>query len=82
MVYRTVSLKIRFTHFQTYTREKTIRFPTTDKETIHNIIQELTKEFRSNGKKVRLVGVRVSGLDEKAAGVQPKGTLDQFVAPT
>jgi DNA polymerase IV (DinB-like DNA polymerase) len=81
MLYRTVSLKIRFTHFQTYTREKTIRFPTTDKETIHNIIQELTKEFRNKGKKVRLVGVRVSGLEEKAAATQAKGTLDQFVAP-
>ena len=80
MVFRTVSLKIRFTGFETYTREKTIRFPTTDKETISSIIQELTKEFRTNPKRVRLVGVRVSGLEEKGAGERAKATLDSFVA--
>jgi DNA polymerase IV (DinB-like DNA polymerase) len=80
MIFRTVSLKIRFTGFETYTREKTIRFPTTERETISSIVHELTKEFRSNRKKVRLVGVRVSGLEEKAAGARARGTLDSFVA--
>jgi nucleotidyltransferase/DNA polymerase involved in DNA repair len=74
-------LKIRFTGFETYTREKTIRFPTTEKETVSNIILELSKEFRRRPRKVRLVGVRVSGLEEKGAGVRAKATLDPFVSP-
>jgi DNA polymerase IV (DinB-like DNA polymerase) len=81
MVFRTVSLKIRFTGFETYSREKTIRFPTKEKETISSIIQELSKEFRSHPKKVRLVGVRVSGLEQKGEGARARATLDAFVSP-
>jgi DNA polymerase IV (archaeal DinB-like DNA polymerase) len=78
--FRTVGLKIRFTGFETYTREKTLRFSSKDKQTIRTTIQELTKEFRAYPKKVRLVGVRLSGLDENAGVSASKATLDSFVA--
>ena len=81
MDFRTVGLKIRFIGFETYTREKTLRFPTTDKQTIGSTIQELAKEFRTHPKKVRLVGVRLAGLTEKAGKLTAKPTLDSFVAP-
>lgn len=73
MSYRTVILKIRFKGFETYTRSKSLKFPTTEKETITDTIRALCDEFRSNPKEVRLVGVRVSGLESK-----PTSTIDSF----
>ena len=79
MEFLTVGLKIRFTGFETYTREKSLRFPTVQKQAITMTIQELTQEFRSHPKKVRLVGVRLSGLKEHARRSLDKPTLDSFV---
>jgi len=73
MAYRTVVLKIRFKGFETYTRTKSLRFPTTEERTITEIICELCAEFKSNPKEVRLVGVRISGLESK-----PISTIDTF----
>jgi len=81
MLFRTVTLKIRFTGYETYTRAKTLRFTTASKEVIVETIRNLTNEFRSKPKKVRLVGVRLSGL--QAAGQKPgtKATLDSYATP-
>ncbi len=79
MEFRTVGLKIRFTGFETYTREKSLRFRTLEKQAITATIQELTQEFRPHPKKVRLVGVRLSGLRETAGKSTGKPTLDSFV---
>jgi DNA polymerase IV (DinB-like DNA polymerase) len=79
MEFRTVGLKIRFTGFETYTRDRTLRFPSNDKRSIATTIQELTQEFRSHPKKVRLVGVRLSGLAERVGTSPTKPTLDSFV---
>ena len=73
MVYRTVVLKIRFKGFETYTRSRSLRFPTAQKNTILETILALCTEFKSNPKEVRLVGVRVSGLESK-----PMSTIDSF----
>lgn len=81
MEFRTVGLKIRFTGFETYTREKTLRFSTIEKQSITATIQELAQEFRTHPKKVRLVGVRLSGLAERTGKSSDKPTLDSFVAP-
>jgi len=82
MAFRTVSLKIRFSGFATYTREKTLRFASADKQPIIDTIQGLSLEFRSNSKKVRLVGVRLSGLAEKVEKSAKKLTLESFSAET
>ena len=79
MEFRTVGLKIRFTGFETYTREKSLRFPTVEKHSITATIQELIQEFRNHPKKVRLVGVRLSGLKERAGKSPDEPTLDAFV---
>jgi DNA polymerase IV (DinB-like DNA polymerase) len=78
MSFRTVSLKIRFRGFDTYTRAKTFRFPTASKDVITETIQDLTKEFRSHSKKVRLVGVRISGLEGIRGKERPTTTLESF----
>lgn len=82
--FRTVTLKIRFTGFETYTRAKTLRFLTANKDTIVEEIRTLTNEFRTNRRKVRLVGVRLSGFENKTSKPgKPavKQTLDSFATP-
>jgi nucleotidyltransferase/DNA polymerase involved in DNA repair len=73
MTYRTIALKIRFKGFQTFTRSRSSRFASTQKDIIIQTIRELTTEFESNQKEVRLVGVRLSGLEPKATS-----TIDSF----
>jgi len=80
MEFRTVTLKIRFTGFETYTRERTLKFPSTDSHTVLTTIQELATEFRGHPKKVRLVGVRLSGLAQRTTISSKKPTLDSFIA--
>lgn len=76
--YRTVTLKIRFSGFQTYTRAKTLRFASASKEAMVEAIHSLSDEFRNYPRKVRLVGVRLSGFEQKT-GKSTKGqTLDAF----
>ena len=79
MAFRTVTLKIRFVGFETYTRAKTLRFQASNKDAIVEAILSLVEEFRDHPKKVRLLGVRLSGLEEKA-GKHAKDTLDAFAA--
>lgn len=62
--YRTISLKIRFEGFETYLRSKSLTFPTHNKEIVLKIIIELYKEFLNKGKKVRLVGIKLSNLEK------------------
>jgi DNA polymerase IV (DinB-like DNA polymerase) len=76
--FRTVTLKIRFKGFETYTRAKSIRFPSREKNIIEKTVTELTEEFRKAPKKVRLVGVRLSGLEDSATVALPSRTLDSF----
>jgi DNA polymerase-4 len=56
-----VTVKIRFSDFQTQTRAKTLADPTDDLETIRKIAFHCLNRFELN-KKVRLVGVRIGGL--------------------
>ncbi len=59
---KTVTLKIRFADFQTFTRAVTIKEPTNSVDTIYRKIKLLADRFLTKGKKVRLVGVKVSAL--------------------
>jgi len=73
MAFRTVVLKIRFRGFETHTRNKSLKFSTTKKTVILETIRELCAEFQPTKKEVRLVGVRISGLESK-----PAATIDSF----
>ena len=73
MAFRTVVLKIRFRGFETHTRNRSLKFATTQKGVILDVIRELYVEFKSSKKEVRLVGVRLSGLESR-----PASTIDSF----
>ena len=60
--FKTVNIKIRYEDFETHTHARTLQFYTYDKQRIKDIAKELTLPFLNNNKKIRLVGVRVSGL--------------------
>ena len=58
--FRTVNIKMRLHNFRTFTRAKTVSL-SNDLYTISKTAKQLSKEFDS--KKLRLVGVRVSNLE-------------------
>ena len=62
--YRTITLKIRFEGFFTYTRSKTLPYHIQDEKKVIKVILELYKEFSENEKKVRLVGIKLSNLEK------------------
>ncbi|MFX1538443.1 MAG: DNA polymerase IV [Promethearchaeota archaeon] len=59
---RTVSIKIRFQGFITYTRSYSFQNFLSDEKTIFRIAIKLLGEFKSSPKKIRLIGVRVTSL--------------------
>ena len=67
---RTVSLKLRFSDFTTITRSRTLQRYFDDTVTLHHTVRDL---FRSapRPRKVRLIGVGVSGMEEGAVYIQP-----------
>jgi len=64
LVFRAVTVKIRYEDFQTFTRRKTLPFFTNRLQDLQKVVLELAQEYvRAQGsKKIRLLGVRVSNL--------------------
>jgi DNA polymerase-4 len=62
---RNIGIKVRLDDFSTFTRATTIAAPTNDVETVTPIAIELLRAF-DPPRPVRLLGVRVAGLDEVA----------------
>jgi len=60
--FKSVGIKIRFEGFETHTRETRLVASTQDRGVIRREALLLLSRFRSGKKKVRLVGVRISGL--------------------
>ncbi|MBU4202702.1 MAG: DNA polymerase IV [Acidobacteria bacterium] len=61
---RTVTLKIRFSDFKTYTRRSMLDTPTNFSEIIYAEAAEKMKSYAVEDNPVRLIGVQVSQLDE------------------
>src|SRR6266705_3042324 len=59
---RTLTLTIRYTGFETHTRSKTLGEPTRLDSDIFAVFQELFRTHRDLKRKVRLLGVSLSGL--------------------
>jgi DNA polymerase IV (DinB-like DNA polymerase) len=68
VLFRTAGIRIRFEGFQTHTRDRTLPTWTQDREVLMATARELVDEFRSRGRAVRMIGVRVAHLQK------PKGT--------
>ena len=64
---RTVHLKLRYQDFETTTRNLTIDEPANGTEIIFNNIKELFEKFYQRNRKVRLLGVGVSGFGKKSS---------------
>ena len=72
--FRTIGIKIRFEAFQTFLRERTLGSHVLDEKVLADVARDLVKEFESRSRKVRLLGVRVTGL------VRPKASQPTLAA--
>ena len=61
---KTLTIKVRLEGFKTYTRAETLAERTNFSDVIYIKAKEHLKEFYQSGKKVRLIGVRVSNFDD------------------
>jgi DNA polymerase-4 len=61
---RTIGIKVRLDDFSTHTRARTLVEPTNDVDTVRRVAGDLLREF-DPPRPVRLIGVRVAGLDER-----------------
>lgn len=59
---RTLTVTIRYAGFDTYTRAKTLAEPTQLDADIFSVIQKLFANYRNTKRKIRLLGVSLSGL--------------------
>ncbi len=75
-----VGIRIRFTHFQTFSREHTLPTFTTDKEVILSEAKNLLREFEKKKDKVRLVGVYVSDFRQVDRQKGPRESLESWVS--
>lgn len=74
LAFRTVTVKMRFSGFETRTRSRTLDRPSGDAETIRRLAGEIAGLF-PHGRKVRLVGVRLSGI---SGGASAQKELSEF----
>ena len=65
-LFKNVGIKIRFSGFETHTRSRMLPFPTESLEIVNRECERMLGEFLYSGKKVRLIGVRLSDLVKKA----------------
>ena len=75
---RNIGIKVRLDDFSTHSRATTISAPTNDVEVVTPIALELLRAFAAP-RPVRLLGVRVAGLDEEVA--PPADDAQQLALP-
>jgi len=62
LCFKTVTIKVRYENFETHTRSKTLPFMTNRLEDLEKMAKELLQIYLRPDRKVRLIGVRVSGF--------------------
>jgi DNA polymerase IV (DinB-like DNA polymerase) len=80
--FRVVGIRIRFTHFQTYSREHSLQTFTSNKKVISAEAKNLLREFESKKDKIRLIGVYVSDFREEITaeeGTETSESLENWV---
>ena len=73
--FRTVTLKTKYSNFEIHTRSRSLKIHTTDLDPILVLSQMLLREVLIPGRKVRLIGVRLSNLQDHVA---PQATLAKW----
>ena len=61
--FKTITVKVRYENFDTYTRARSLSFLTNDVYILRNNAKRLSDSFLRGNKKVRLIGLRVSTLE-------------------
>jgi DNA polymerase-4 len=72
---RTIGIKVRLDDFSIHTRARTRPEPTNDVEIVTAVARDLLREF-DPPRPVRLIGVRVAGLDEADGYTRLDGQLE------
>ena len=62
LFFKTVTVKVRYENFETHTRSKTLPFITNRLQDLQKTAKELFKPYLRHDRKIRLIGVRVSGF--------------------
>jgi DNA polymerase IV (DinB-like DNA polymerase) len=62
LLFKTVTVKIRYQNFETHTKSKTLPFMTNRVQDLKKTAKELLTAYMRQDRKVRLIGVRVSSL--------------------
>ena len=71
---RTIGIKVRYDDFSIVTRARSLPAPVSDLDTIWEVAIDLLQRLEPP-RPVRLIGVRVAGLDEQAEPVAPQDQL-------
>ncbi len=64
LFFKTVTVKVRFENFETHTTSKTLPFMTNRPQDLKKTARELLQAYLERGRKIRLIGVRVSSFVE------------------
>jgi DNA polymerase IV (DinB-like DNA polymerase) len=62
LLFKAVTITVRYESFETHTHSKTLPFLTNRLEDFQKAVHELIQPYLQSGRKVRLIGVRVSSL--------------------
>ncbi len=60
LFFRTITIKVRYDDFETHTRSRTLQFMTNRSQDLKKNAQDLLFPYLHSGRKIRLIGVRVS----------------------
>ena len=71
---RTIGIKVRYADFSTVTRARTLPSPVNELESVWRVALDLLRRLEPTHP-VRLLGVRVAGLDEEVAGADQLSLL-------
>jgi DNA polymerase-4 len=71
---RTIGIKVRYDDFSTVTRARSVAAPVNELDAVWPVAIELLRRL-DPPRPVRLIGVRVAGLDEQPAGLPPADQL-------
>ena len=67
VVARTVTLKLRYADFETITRARSVRSPTSEDGEVLKVVMALYRKNRTRDLSIRLLGIALSNLSEPAA---------------
>jgi DNA polymerase IV (DinB-like DNA polymerase) len=62
LFFKTITIKVRYENFETHTTSKTLQFITNRPQDLKKTARDLLQTYLGSGRKIRLIGVRVSNF--------------------